>query len=560
MKKIAIYIGLLLSISYSGCKKFDNPPPFFEEQEDIQVKQRKVLVVSIDGVTGSELQAIAPPVLESLKATSKYTYDVLRGSVSNDAASWTSIATGVSYNKHLIKDNDFLPKPDVNHPHDDVKSFRNIFDYILQYKSVQTALVSPWEDLRTYLRVADFVPVVNTDAAVKDSTVNLLTKNNAIGTIFVNFRDVMAAGENGGYVASNDNYKNAILKSDEYLGNILTALKARKNYANEDWLVMVTSAHGGSNTDPKPGFLFVSQKDLKSELVKKSGLNTVAFNLSSVNAEVHDDNGLYDAGSVKDFTVQMAVRLNAQTSWPGFLSKSSNLSGGTFTGWLWMQSGANWAVVFGGSANGGNGKNQIAAGNGIADGSWHTLTMVVKTTGNPATARTVTTYIDGVQTGSGNILGNKSLSVTEQLRIGYRNVDGTGTGLNMNAANLAYFNVALDANTIRDNVSLKDITQHPNYANLIGFWPINEGAEAVVGNTAPTGYNMQLNGAFGWASLGTDVPSSVTPDPNASGKSIIVTPTSITALTMYWMRINILPEFGMDGAPFLDQFEIEFLK
>jgi hypothetical protein len=558
MKKLAIYFGLLASVAYLGCKKFDNPPPVFEQMKDNTSLQRKVLVISIDGVTGSELASIAPPVLTELKKTSKYTNDVLKGSVANDAASWTSMMTGVSYSKHQIKDDDFLPRPDNDDLHANITSFRNLFDYVLQYKSVQTAVVSPWANLRNYLRVVDFNPVVDTDLAAKDSTISILAKQASLGAIVVNFRDVMAAGNNGGFVASNDNYKNAILKADEYVGNILTALKARKNYKGEDWLVVVTSDHGGSNLDSKPGFMMVSNPNLKEQEVKKSGFNTVWFNPSSVNASVPKDNGLYDSGSNKDFTVQMDVKFNGQTSWPGFLSKSTDLSGQTLTGWFWMQSGANWAVVFGGSANGGTGKNQIAAASNVANGDWKTLTMVVKS--ESPTSRKVYCYVNGVQTGSGDISGNKSLTTAEALRLGYRSVDGGGTGLNFHGANLAYFNTALAANVIRDNYAIKDITQHPNYANLIGFWPVNEGAESVLVNKAPGGYDMLLRGAFTWKGLGTDAPASVAIDPNASSKSVIVTPASITALTLYWLNIKILPEFGIDGTPFINQYEIEFLK
>lgn len=556
ISKILLVSGLLLSIGYMGCKKFDNPPPVFEEPVDKQSVQRKVLIISIDGVTGSELQTIAPPAIEDLKKTGKYTYDVLRGTVSNDAASWASMLTGASYSKHLIQTESFQPIPKEN-SHDAPPLYRTVLDYILQYKSAKTAAVTPWAPLRNYLQLADINPVVNTDLAVKDSAVNILNTQPAVSTLIVNFRDVIAAGTNGGFVASNSNYKNAVLKSDEYVGNIVTALKARKNFANEDWLIIVTSNHGGSSADPKAGFLVASQKNLKSELVKKSGFNTVLFKGTNVLAEVINDNGLYDPGQTKDFTVQMQVKFNGATSYPGFLSKGTSLIGQSITGWLFRQGGSGVAAAVGGTLNGGSGKVEYSIGN-AADLSWHTITMTVKMVNS--TTRTLTTYLDGVQVTTANIEPRKSLSTNEKLTIGYKNVDNGGSALSFHGADLCYFNTALDAATILANKGLKDMTQHPNYANLIGYWPINEGAEAVLTNKAPGGYDMLLRGPFTWVALGTNVPSSVTADPNASTKSITVTPASVTALTMYWMNINILPDFGMDGNPFLNQFEIEFIK
>lgn len=554
--KILLVTGSLLSIGYMGCKKFDNPPPFFEEKINKPSLQRKVLIISIDGVTGSELQTIAPPAIEELKKTGKYTYDVLRGSVSNDASSWASMITGASYSKHLIKTDAFQPTPKEN-SHDAPPTYRTVLDYILQYKSVKTAVVTPWAPLRTYLKLADINPVVSTDLAVKDSVVNILNTQSAVGTVVVNFREVLTAGANGGFLASNSNYKNAILKADEYVGNIVTALKARKNFANEDWLIIVTSNHGGSDSDTKPGFLIASYKDLKAELLKKSGFNTVLFKGSNILAEVPNDNNLYDPGETKDFTVQMQVKFNVQTSYPGFLSKGTSMIGSSITGWMFRQGGSGVSAAVGGTLNGGSGKVEYSIGNG-ANGSWHTLTMTVKM--DNSTTRTLTTYLDGVQVTTANILSRKSMSTSEKLTIGYKNVDNGGTALSFYAADLCYFNTALSAATILGNKDLKDITKHPNYANLTGYWPINEGAEAIISNKVPGGYDMLLSGPFTWVALGTDVPPSVTPDTNASNRSITVTPASVAALTLYWMNISILPDFGIDGNPFLNQFEIEFVK
>lgn len=548
-------LAFLMGIIYTGCTKYDNPGPVFEELKSTVTTQRKVLVISIDGLTGSELKDIAPTNIETLRKTSKYTYNVLKGQVANDAAGWASMITGVSYSKHLIKETSFQPTPKEN-SHESPAVFRNSFDYVLQYKSVKTAMVTPWTELRNYVKVVDYAPIVSTDLAVKDSTINLLTKYPQLGSIVVNFRDVEVAGATGGFVATNNVYKTAVLKADEYVGNIITALKARKNYANEDWLVIVTTNHGGSDVDPKGGFLIASNKNFKEFELKKSGFNTILFSGADVNASVPNDNGLYDPGLNKDFTVQMQVKFNSQTSYPGFLSKGTGMAGQSITGWLIREGGAGVAVATGGTLNGGTGKSEYSGGN-AADLSWHTTTFTVKMNG---AVRTLITYLDGVQVTSADITAKKSMSTSEALTIGWKSVDNGGKGLSFQAADLCYFNVALDGATILANKGLKDMTQHPNYANLTGYWPINEGAEALLTNKAPGGYDMVLNGPFTWKAMGADVPVSITPDPNAAGKSIIVTPASVSANMLYWLNIPILPAFGIDGNPFLNQFEIEFLK
>ncbi|MNR33157.1 hypothetical protein D3C85_1508070 [compost metagenome] len=73
---------------------------------------------------------------------------------------------------------------------------------------------------------------------------------------------------------------------------------------------------------------------------------------------------------------------------------------------------------------------------------------------------------------------------------------------------------------------------------------------------------MLLSGQYKWVSLGIDVPAGTTADPNyaASTKSYVSSLGDVSALSLYWMNIKILSDYGFDGTPFLNQYEIEFLK
>lgn len=551
--------ALFIPLCFTACKKYANPPAVYEDLKNLNAAQRKVLVISIDGVTGAELQAVAPTNITALQKNSKYSYNTLK--TASDAAGWVSMLTGTGFSKHQISNNNF-DREQAADDHAPIVSYRNVFDYVTQYKTVKTAFVTPWANLRGFMRNADFSPVVSTDLAVKDSTVSILNSQTALGTIFVNLREVEAAGDNGGYLASNANYKNAIIKADEYVGNILTALKARKNFANEDWLVILTSNHGGSSANPTNGFTLVYNPAFKPFELKKSGFNPVLFNNTSSKAEAPNNNNLYDVGETKSITVQMDVKFNStNVTYPTFLGKSTNLSGGTITGWQWGHYGDQWSVTLGGSANGGQGKLQYNAV--TAPGTdWHTLTMTINTTVNGsgvATARTLKMYMDGNLESTSNILVHKSLTTSELLRLGYRKGD-TENATPFYGANLAFYNVALSDAVIKANVALKDITQHPNYANLVGFWPMDEGTEGTFFNKAPIGYNMALSGIYNWANLGALYPPGTTSEQVTSPLSIPSSVSDISALTLYWMKINILPDFGFDGKPYLKNFEIEFLK
>lgn len=553
--------ALFIPLCFSACKKYANPPAIYEDLKPLSAGQRKILVISIDGLTGTELQTVAPTNITTLQKNAKYSYNTLK--TASDAAGWVSMLTGTSFVKHQISTDNFERAAGSGvDEHAAIVSYRNVFDYITQYKSVKTALVTPWANLRNYMKNADFAPLVSTDLAVKDSTVSILNNQTGLGTIFANFREVEAAGANGGYLATNANYKNAIVKADEYVGNILTALKARKNYANEDWLVILTSNHGGSSANPTNGFTLLYNPSFKSFELKKSGFNPVLFSNTTSKAEAPNDNNLYDVGDTKSITVQMDVKFNSNNvNYPTFFSKSTNLSGSVITGWQWGHYGDKWLVTVGGSANGGSGKQEIVATTPPGT-DWHTLTMSINTTVNGsgvATARSLKVYTDGKLEATADILAKKSLTTSELLRVGHRKGD-TDNPTPFYGANLSFFNVALSDAVIKANIGLKDITQHPNYANLIGFWPMDEGTEGTFFNKALVGYNMSLSGVYSWANLGNSYPPGTTPELVTSSLSIPSTVSDVSALALYWMKINILPDFGFDGKPYLKNFELEFLK
>ncbi|KIA95185.1 hypothetical protein OC25_07655 [Pedobacter kyungheensis] len=546
-KQLLLVLSFCL-LAFAGCKKYPNPPSFNEELDNTVIPSRKVLVISIDGLTGTELQTIAPPAITALQKNSKYSYTPLKEPVTNDVTSWVSMLTGVSYEKHLVSTDDFQPTTDPNAgEHDAVPIRRNVLDYIMSATGSKTAFISPWSNLRNYIKVADYRPLVATDEAAKDSTISLLNKYVGINAAVVNFREVAAAGANGGYLAANAGYKNAVLKADNYVDEIIKSIKARKTYNQEEWLIIITTNHGGADNDAKPGFIMLSNPSLKEETLVKRAYT--GFNLKTLNAlaSAPNTNSLYDPGSNKSFTVQMDVKFNDVGGyWPGFLSKGTPFASEKITGWMWEQAGGSWSINYGQTS-----RVQLSVGAAFGDLNWHTLTMTVKYIS--PTSRIMTAYVDGVYK-SEKDLTNLNLTNTEMLSVGNRQTVNT----NFVAANLQYFNVALDREVVAANYKIQDITKHPNYGNLTGFWPMNENAGRTLINYAPNGYNMAVTGAYAWVSLDKNAPPSY--PAIGTGPSSVTTPNAIGAIMMYWTRTKIDPVFDIDGDPILSKFEADFLK
>jgi hypothetical protein len=561
-KSIVVCCLFILTLTtFNACKKYLNSPQVFEDYgADLNGKtERKVLIININGLGGQDLQRAQTTNITEMLKTSKYNLGVLSDINPGTSATLATMFTGVSSVRHLISDDSFLPKPLNGDDHSAITKYPTIFSRMLDVRpEFKTAVVTTDQKLSAYLIHADRRVVTTDDSKVKDSTVNILNTDVKSRLIVADFRGVEAAGLAGGYSVEVPGYKDAVTAVDTHIGALLSAIRARKNYTKEDWLVMVTTNRGGASSNPKPGFIICYNPALKSESVKKVGFNTMRFNNTSKTAIIKDDGGLYDAGADKDFTVQYQIKFNVKNRYPGFFSKSADLSLGVATGWVFLQDQDNFGVVFGGSANGGAGKTQISGGN-VADGKWHTVTLTVKLVG---AVRTATVYTDGVAgTGSStNIAATKSLRTTEPMKIGFRKVDG-GAVTDFFMADLLYFNQALDAEAIRANLTLKDITKHPKYNNLIGYWPLDDGGGSVIANKALTGYNFQMTSAGTWEKLGNDIPvSRERQEISEALTSIINTGPDVTALTYYWLKVPVKEDWGLEGAGWLSNFELEFVK
>lgn len=569
-KKILLAMVAFSAIIVS-CKKFEDPPPFFEEYGVVgdTSAQRRVLVVVLDGAAGSEMSSIAPPNISALQKNSKYTYKLWMDA-SNRAAGLASIVDGVTSVKHQIGDSTFVGKVG-NHSseaHANIPFFPSMFRYILERKpNITTAVVSSWKPFVDFLRVADFSLACTDDAAVRDTAVGLLKKVSNLGATVVNFGDAYEAGKTGAFLASNAGYKAAVERVDGYIGDLINAIKQRPGYAREDWLVMVVSPYAGSDSaSAKQGFLIVSNPKLKEQEVKKVGYSGVRFAENDnrfIKADLVDPSGLYDGAPGKDFTAQITVKFDGPKSWPGFFGKSSRgVSGGDITGWVMIQSGSNVGVIFGGSENGTAGKAQLGSSIPVTDGNWHTITMVVKQQGGD---RRMYLYVDGeTNRPNGEALGDRNLVSNGPLTIGYNRVDNSGLGNNkpaqFNALNAVYFDKALDQATIRQNKDVYDITRHTEYNSVIGYWPLNEGLGPILYNKANAGQglNFVLSGPYKWYDLSSDAPRYF-PLVTGNEPSITATSCDVAALMMYWLKVDILPAWNLDGKAWLRSFDKEFL-
>lgn len=564
---------LILGFAFLGCKKYFDPPDVFETQTVVNTKKRKVLLIGLDGITGEDMKTIAPPKLQTILANSKYSFDAISGRPVSDAGSWKTIMTGVNVSKHGVVDSTFdASEEELGHEHDEIPVFPTFIERLLETgKMKQSATITPWKTLsEKVFGYADTSIVVANDALVKDSTLKML-KVDKMDLIITNFNGANIAGLNYGFDAAVPQYKAAVLQIDTYIGEIMDALKARRNYAKEDWLVIITSTHGGLNKGYTSGtnresniFTAYYQPDIVGQsLPQLPSISSLTLPDKTFYAKLPAANATaYHLGTTGDFTIQLKVQLK---SFPGgnsvIFSKTNHAYSGV-NGWEFMlESSTKFFRVILGDGSGGTTPKYFLVDNVPAElNKWYTLTLKVYTENgkryaqfyNNGKAAKAATEITGTNIGT-------TTAATTDLVLG---VISSAIGVHSQmASQIAFYNTALSDQAIQNFVCQQEITTaDPYYNNLIGYWPCNENAGTVLKNMAPVAAGKDLTVTQTGTTEGKWALAGAWSCGTGKDRLFLTQNADIYSQLFYWYGANINDKWGLDGSVWLSLFESEFIK
>ncbi|QQS08198.1 MAG: alkaline phosphatase family protein [Phycisphaerales bacterium] len=204
--------------------------------------ERKVLIVGIDGMRADCLIAANTPNIDAIIADGAVDWTCQAEDITISGPCWSSILTGVHRAKHLVTGNSFVPNDYQHYPH----LYSRIRE---QCSTVRTASIVHWTPVNTQILQgnADLILSGLTDDQVRDACVTAVSQD-AADVIFLHFDDVDHAGHGFGFSPTVPEYIATIEATDARVGAVMAAIQARPTYANEDWLVIVVSDHGGSGT------------------------------------------------------------------------------------------------------------------------------------------------------------------------------------------------------------------------------------------------------------------------------------------------------------------------
>ncbi len=201
--------------------------------------EKKVLIIGIDGVRSDAFIQAQTPTIDALIENGIYSPNALNDDITISGPGWSAILCGVWSTKHLVTGNDFT----IN----DYESFPSLFRHAEEYDpSISTLSICHWDPINDYIvqNFVDFKLNVSTDAEVSNQASSYISSNDP-DLIFLHFDDVDHAGHSYGFSPNVSQYISAIETTDSHLIPIINAIEQRPNYANEDWLILISSDHGG---------------------------------------------------------------------------------------------------------------------------------------------------------------------------------------------------------------------------------------------------------------------------------------------------------------------------
>lgn len=498
-------------------------------------QKKKVLFIGIDGCRADVMMSSNVPNIQNLVNQSIYSLDGLCAATTWSGNGWSTMLTGVWHTKHNVQDNNFTSPNYANYP----DFLTRAETYNPNLKTISLAHWAPIND--KIVQNADVQTNLDSDLAVKNAAVSALQTDNP-DILFVDFDDVDHAGHSYGFDSTVPQYVSAIQTIDSYIGAIVTAMKNRPTYNNEDWLVVLTtdhgaiqSSHGGGNLSERNIFTVYSNPGFTPQQISRTVLESnTTFNQLSFPAGTYAkpaNQTPFNFGTTQDFTVEFWVKPNASYSSDPVMISNKNWANGKNKGFVISgYSGQTFKL------NIGDGTNRIdLVGGKVETNKWKHIAVTFDRDG------LVTMYEDGVPVtfAKMNTIGNIDSGLPLTI-----NQDGTNTyGENLAASykDIRIWKSALPNSVIVNWANQNITSSHPYYAQLLADWKCNGTSGNTVADSGPNANNLVVTGSPAYAAGTTNIFKIY--DYTSTTRETDHLPTVLN-----WMCIPVQAAWGLDGV------------
>ena len=202
--------------------------------------------------------------------------------MTSTAPGWCSILTGKWADEHKITGNGITKEVEP----------KTLLTTLTEEKVIDSAsFITRWaghftDDDATYLEEKAYCEEnklnvsfnkCKNDEASHEYTLNEVSKKDCADFIFVIYEPTDSTGHDYGFTTNNPGYVEAFKTADKYGFETLNAIKSRATYETEDWLIIVTSDHGGFGT----GHGHESIQERMTFIVSNKGTNDTVDNSTS---------------------------------------------------------------------------------------------------------------------------------------------------------------------------------------------------------------------------------------------------------------------------------------
>lgn len=234
------------------------------------VAQKKCLVIGIDGLRPDALAVANAPHLHSLIQGAAYSADTQCEDLTFSGPNWSAILHGIHRDKSRVTTNDYSGNVLSNYP-----------DVLARLEAHRpqwnTARLSTWDALHYNQPTGADINIFRNytqdgDTRITNDAMQLMLGTHPnhpgmdIDVMFIYYADVDVAGHTHGFHPTRIGYIREIENTDMLIGWVFAAMRSRPNFANEEWLIVVTSDHGGAidgthhgNTPEKRTTLFIAK-------------------------------------------------------------------------------------------------------------------------------------------------------------------------------------------------------------------------------------------------------------------------------------------------------------
>ncbi len=555
-----------LMLGMASCTEYDTPASVeagVVTDSIISEVTRRVLWVNIDGAAGSvvkqEVEKGNLPTLKRMMANGKYAWkglaDSRRGMGAmevneEDPLTWASMLTGVSSYLHFIRDYSYTP--DFSLQDDPIDEEVSYFPTVVQYlgkadDDLRVSCITPWRNLNRYVGDAHSTITTATDAETQTLLLEQLRQDDYRLTITA-FKGVLEAGKQGGFTAENSAYTSALQAVDGHLEEMLAAISERENAYYDDWLIIVTSNHGGTaegqyggSTDSERDIFGLFYYPHYKEFEMKGEMIEAALFDKSVKGNVPDTMAFYALGNTSlsfEFNLRMLPRSNGKYN------------------------GNNWDKI-------------------VGKGQWGAFrqrsTVVIRTNSSPAIENPITGSNDALwhtyYMGFGDVSGKerpyqisydgiRSVSVDTDGGMGLA-ADTTyfsvGTGwlpTDYYVASIRLWNEILDDATVEANAGVwQEIPESHTYRkNLIGEWVLSPDRleqDSIIRNRIPGMPDMHFTAKPTFMKMANTLPSQL------KQGNLVMENTLVAPQIMYWLCGASSIDARMEGYNFLSHYALE---